>query len=161
MNMKRNVIIVNGTNPETKDILAKMKETGCTNLAFTGIGKAKAQKLVNSLPNMKIKFVVFRKLDTASEEYVKNNFNVVSTIGDFCKGKGKKVVQKKEAEMSNKEAQDLANKFIGILNNQSFNINLWGYSYFQEIAMANGATKTMRRGGYQYAYFGKLFVRYK
>ena len=114
--MKRNVILVNGTNPETSEVLAQMKETGCTTLAFTGIGKAKAQKLVDSLPNMKIKFVTFRRLDNASEEYLKNNYTVVSTIGDFCKGKGKKpaVTVKYEDDETVQNWFDNEKEYVGL-----------------------------------------------
>lgn len=152
------VIVVNGTNPERQDIIGQILDTDCHHLVFTGIGKAKAQKLVDSMPLLNLKFLVFRRLADANVEYINSKYDVVSTIGDFVKGKGKKAVQK--VEISPEESKDRANKFCETLRNVSSDITLWGYSYFKEVAEKCGATKTMRRCNKYYAYFGKLYVRF-
>lgn len=153
------VIVVNGTNPNAEDIIAQVKKTGCKNLFFTGIGLTKARKLVYSMPVMSLKFATFHKLANANEDFL-SRYDVVSTIGDFVKGKGKKAVEKKAVEMNPEESKVCAEKFCETLKNVSYDITLWGYSYFKEVAEKCGATKTMRRGNKYYAYFGKLYVRF-
>lgn len=160
---KMKVIMVNGTNPNADEVMAQVKETGCSNIIFTGIGLTKAKKLVINMlagTSLNVRYKCFRKLDNASEEWVNNNFNVVSTIGDFCKGKGKKKAVKAESNISEEEAKKMADKFMSVVRENSFNIGLWGFNHFKELAMSCGATKTMRRGTKYYAYFGKLYVRY-
>lgn len=159
----QNVIIVNGTNPDVEAIVAKIKETGCPNLAFTGIGKVKAKKLVDSMPRMQIRYLAFRKLANASEEYFKDNgYTVVTTIGDFCKAKGrtKKAVTETTPEMPKEVAREKAEKFVKVLKELQLDIAMNGYSFFKELASKNGSTKTMRRGSNYYAYFDKLYVRF-
>ena len=151
------VIVVNGTNPNAEDIIVQVKKTGCKILFFTGIGKAKARKLVDSMPYLSLKFATFRKLANANEGFL-SRYDVVSKIGDFVKGKGKKVT--KTVEISPEESKDRAEKFCETLRNVSYDITLWGYSYFKEVAEKCGATKTMRRCNKYYAYFGKLYVRF-
>lgn len=158
-----NVIMVNGTNPNADEVMAQIKKTGCKNVIFTGIGLTKAKKLVISMlagTGINIRYKCFRKLDNASEGWVNDNYNVVSTIGDFCKGKGRKTVKKEAVEMDKEEAVDKANKFMDVVRENSFNIGLWGFDHFRELAMNCGATKTMRRGTKYYAYFGKMYVRF-
>ena len=158
----QNVIIVNGTNPDAEVIVAKMKETGCTDLAFTGIGKVKAKKLVDAMPRMQIRYLAFRKLANASEEYFKdNNYTVVATIGDFVKG-GKKVSKKATPveTLSKEESKDRAERFCNFLRNVGSDISIYGYSFFKDTAEEYGATKTMKRSGHYYAYFGKMYVRF-
>jgi len=152
------VIVVNGTNPERQDIIGQVLDTDCRHLVFTGIGKAKAQKLVDSMPLLNLKFLVFRRLADANVEYINNKYDVVSTIGDFVKGKGKKAVQK--VEISSEESKDRAERFCNFLKNVGSDIGIYGYSFFKDTAEEYGATKTMRRGRYYYAYFGKLYVRF-
>lgn len=156
------VIMVNGTNPNADEVMALVKETGCGNIIFTGIGLTKAKKLVINMTigtSLNIRYKCFRKLSNASEEWVKDNFNVVSTIGDFCKGKGKKTV-KVESNVSEEEAKKMADKFVELVKLNRDTINMYGYSEFKDLAMKCGATKTMKRGTKKYAYFGKLYVRY-
>ena len=157
------VIMVNGTNPNADEVMAQVKETGCGNIIFTGIGLTKANKLVINMlagTSLNIRFKCFRKLNNASEEWVKDNFNVVSTIGDFCKGKGKKNTVKVESNVSEEEAKKMADKFVEQVKLNRDTINMYGYSEFKDLAMKCGATKTMKRGTKKYAYFGKLYVRY-
>lgn len=160
---KMKVIMVNGTNPNADEVMAQVKETGCGNIIFTGIGLTKANKLVINMlagTSLNIRFKCFRKLNNASEEWVKDNFNVVSTIGDFCKGKGKKNTVKVESNVSEEEAKKMADKFVEQVKLNRDTINMYGYSEFKDLAMKCGATKTMKRGTKKYAYFGKLYVRY-
>lgn len=160
---KMKVIMVNGTNPNADEVMAQVKETGCGNIIFTGIGLTKAKKLVINMTigtSLNIRYKCFRKLNNASEEWVKDNFNVVSTIGDFCKGKGKKNTVKVESNVSEEEAKDRADRFCKFLRNMGGDIGIYGYSFFKDTAEEYGATKTMRRGTKYYAYFGKLYVRY-
>ena len=160
---KMSVIMVNGKNPNADEVKAQVKETGCGNIIFTGIGITKAKKLVINMTigtSLNIRYKCFRKLDNASEEWVKDNFNVVSTIGDFCKGKGRKTTKKEVVEMGKKEATEKANKFMNVVRENSSNIGLWGFDHFKELAINCGATKTMRRGTKYYAYFGRMYVRY-
>ena len=160
---KMKVIMVNGTNPNADEVMAQVKDTGCSNIIFTGIGLTKAKKLVINMlagTSLNVRYKCFRKLDNASEEWVNNNFNVVSTIGDFCKGKGKKTVKKEVVEMDKEEAKEKAEKFMSVVRENSFNIGLWGFNHFKELAMNCGATKTMRRGTKYYAYFGNMYVRF-
>lgn len=157
------VIMVNGTNPNADEVKALVMETGCSNIFFTGIGLKKAKDFVDNIvwgTELFVRYKCFRKLDNASEEWVKDNFNVVSTIGDFCKGKGRKTVKKEVVEMDRKEAVDKANKFMDVVRENSFNIGLWGFDHFKELAMNCGATKTMRRRNKYYAYFGNMYVRF-
>ena len=159
---KMKVIMVNGTSPNADEVMAQVKETGCGNIIFTGIGLTKAKKLVINMTigtSLNIRYKCFRKLNNASEEWVKDNFNVVSTIGDFCKGKGKKTV-KVESNVSEEEAKKMADKFVELVKLNRDTINTYGYSEFKDLAMKCGATKTMKRGTKKYAYFGKLYVRY-
>lgn len=159
---KMKVIMVNGTNPNADEVMAQVKETGCGNIIFTGIGLTKAKKLVINMTmgtSLNIRYKCFRKLNNASEEWVKDNFNVVSTIGDFCKGKGKKTV-KVENNISEEEAKKMADKFVEMVKLNKESINVYGYTVFKDLAMKCGATKTMKRGTKKYAYFGKLYVRY-
>ena len=159
---KMNVIMVNGTNPNADEVMAQVKETGCGNIIFTGIGLTKAKKLVINMTigtSLNIRYKCFRKLNNASEEWVKDNFNVVSTIGDFCKGKGKKTV-KVENNISEEEAKKMADKFVEQVKLNRDTINMYGYSEFKDLALKCGATKTMKRGTKKYAYFGKLYVGY-
>lgn len=159
---KMKVIMVNGTNPNADEVMAQVKETGCGNIIFTGIGLTKAKKLVINMTigtDLNIRYKCFRKLNNASEEWVKDNFNVVSTIGDFCKGKGKKTV-KVENNISEEEAKKMADKFVEQVKLNKESINVYGYTVFKDLAMKCGATKTMKRGTKKYAYFGKLYVRY-
>ena len=159
---KMKVIMVNGTNPNADEVMAQVKETGCGNIIFTGIGLTKANKLVINMlagTSLNIRYKCFRKLNNASEEWVKDNFNVVSTIGDFCKGKGKKTV-KVENNISEEEAKKMADKFVELVKLNKESINMYGYSEFKDLAMKCGATKTMKRGTKKYAYFGKLYVRF-
>ncbi len=153
------VIVVNGTNPNAEDIIAQVKKTGCKNLFFTGIGLTKARKLVYSMPAMSLKFATFRKLANANEDFL-SRYDVVSTIGDFVKGKGKKAVEKKAVEMNPEESKANAEKLCTVLKNLSSDIAMYGYSLFKEVAKECGATKTLRRGIHYYAYFGKLYVRF-
>ena len=160
---KMKVIMVNGTNPNADEVMAQVKETGCGNIIFTGIGLTKAKKLVINMTigtSLNIRYKCFRKLNNASEEWVKDNFNVVSTIGDFCKGKGKKNTVKVESNISEEEAKKMADKFVEQVKLNRDTINVYGYSEFKDLAMKCGATKTMKRGTKKYAYFGKLYVRY-
>ena len=160
---KMKVIMVNGTNPNADEVKAQVMESGCNNVFFTGIGLKKAKNLVNDIvwgTEITVNYKVFRKLDNASEEWVNDNFNVVSTIGDFCKGKGRKTVKKEVVEMDKEEAVNKANKFMSVVRENSFNIGLWGFDHFKELAMGCGATKTMRRGTKYYAYFGNMYVRF-
>lgn len=155
--------MVNGTNPNADEVMAKIKETGCKNVIFTGIGLTKAKKFVINMTvgtGTNIRYKCFRKLDNASEDWVNDNFNVVSTIGDFCKGKGRKTVKKEVVEMDKEEAVIRANKFMIVVRENSFNIGLWGFDHFKKLAMNCGATKTMRRGNRYYAYFGNMYVRF-
>ena len=155
--------MVNGTNPNADEVMAQVKETGCGNIIFTGIGLTKAKKLVINMTigtSLNIRYKCFRKLNNASEEWVKDNFNVVSTIGDFCKGKGKKNTVKVESNISEEEAKKMADKFVEQVKLNKESINVYGYSEFKDLAMKCGATKTMKRGTKKYAYFGKLYVRY-
>ena len=155
--------MVNGTNPNADEVMAQVKETGCGNIIFTGIGLTKAKKLVINMTigtSLNIRYKCFRKLNNASEEWVKDNFNVVSTIGDFCKGKGKKNTVKVESNISEEEAKKMADKFVEQVKLNRDTINMYGYSEFKDLAMKCGATKTMKRGTKKYAYFGKLYVRY-
>lgn len=157
------VIMVNGTNPNADEVKALVMGTGCKNIFFTGIGLKKAKDLVDNIvwgTELTVAYKVFRRLDNASEEWVKDNYNVVSTIGDFCKGKGRKTTKKEVAEMDKEEAVNKANKFMDVVRENSFNIGLWGFDHFKELAMGCGATKTMRRGTKYYAYFGKMYVRF-
>lgn len=159
----KNVILVNGTNPNADEVMAQVKKTGCSNIIFTGIGLAKANKLVINMTlgtSLNVRYKCFRKLSNASEEWVNDNFNVVSTIGDFCKGRGRKTTKKEVVEMDKKEATEKANKFMNVVRENSFNIGLWGFDHFKELAMECGATKTMRRGTKYYAYFGRMYVRF-
>jgi hypothetical protein len=156
--MKMKVIVVNGTNPSAEDIIAQVKKTGCKNLFFTGIGLTKARKLVFSMPPLSLKFATFRKLANANEDFL-SRYDVVSTIGDFVKGKGK-AVQKKDVEISPEESKDRAERFCSFLKNMGSDIGIYGYSFFKDTAKEYGATKTMRRGIHYYAYFGKLYVRF-
>ena len=154
--------MVNGTNPNADEVMAQVKETGCGNIIFTGIGLTKAKKLVINMTigtSLNIRYKCFRKLNNASEEWVNDNFNVVSTIGDFCKGKGKKTV-KVESNISEEEAKAMADKFVEMVKLNRESINMYGYPEFKDLAMKCGATKTMKRGTKKYAYFGKLYVRY-
>ena len=154
--------MVNGTNPNADEVMAQVKETGCGNIIFTGIGLTKAKKLVINMTigtSLNIRYKCFRKLNNASEEWVNDNFNVVSTIGDFCKGNGKKTV-KVESNISEEEAKKMADKFVEMVKLNRDSINLYGYAEFKDLAMKCGATKTMKRGTKKYAYFGKLYVRY-
>ena len=156
------VTMVNRTNPNADEVMAQVKETGCGNIIFTGIGLTKAKKLVINMTigtDLNIRYKCFRKLNNASEEWVKDNFNVVSTIGDFCKGKGKKTV-KVENNISEEEAKKMADKFVEQVKLNKESINVYGYTVFKDLAMKCGATKTMKRGTKKYAYFGKLYVRY-
>lgn len=158
---KMKVIMVNGTNPNADEVMAQVKETGCGNIIFTGIGLTKANNLVDNIvrgTDLHIRFKCFRKLSNASEEWVKDNFNVVSTIGDFCKGKGKKKAVKED--ISEEEAKDRADRFCKFLRQMGSDIGIYGYSFFKDTAEEYGATKTMHRGTKYYAYFGKLYVRY-
>ena len=160
---KMKVIMVNGTSPNADEVMAQVKETGCGNIIFTGIGLTKAKKLVINMTigtSLNIRYKCFRKLNNASEEWVKDNFNVVSTIGDFCKGKGKKNTVKVESNISEEEAKKMADKFVEQVKLNRDTINMYGYSEFKDLAMKCGATKTMKRGTKKYAYFGKLYVRY-
>lgn len=160
---KMKVIMVNGTNPNADEVMAQVKETGCSNIIFTGIGLTKANKLVINMlagTSLNIRYKCFRKLNNASEEWVKDNFSVVSTIGDFCKGKGKKKAVKVESNISEEEAKKMADKFVELVKLNRDTINMYGYSEFKDLAMKCGATKTMKRGTKKYAYFGKLYVRY-
>ena len=155
--------MVNGTNPNAEEVKALVTETGCGNIIFTGIGLTKAKKLVINMvagTSLNVRYKCFRKLDNASEEWVNDNFNVISTIGDFCKGKGRKTTEKEVVEMDRKEAVDKANKFMDVVRENSSNIGLWGFDHFKELAMNCGATKTMRRGTKYYAYFGRTYVRF-
>lgn len=159
---KMNVIMVNGTNPNADEVKKQVKDTGCSNIIFTGIGLTKANKLVINMlagTNLNIRYKCFRKLNNASEEWVKDNFNVVSTIGDFCKGKGKKTA-KVESNVSEEEAKKMADKFVEQVKLNKESINVYGYTVFKDLALKCGATKTMKRGTKKYAYFGKLYVRY-
>lgn len=159
---KMKVIMVNGTNPNADEVKALVMESGCKNIMFTGIGLKKAKDLVENIvwgTELNIRYKVFRRLDSASEEWVKDNYNVVSTLGDFCKGKGRKTT-KAAVEMDKEEAVNKANKFMNVVRENSFNIGLWGFDHFKELAMGCGATKTMRRGTKYYAYFGKMYVRF-
>lgn len=159
---KMNVIMVNGTNPNADEVVAQVKKTGCGNIIFTGIGLTKAKKLVINMTlgtSLNIRYKCFRKLGNASEEWVNDNFNVVSTIGDFCKGKGKKTV-KVESNISEEEAKKMADKFVEMVKLNRESINVYGYTVFKDLAMECGATKTMKRGTKKYAYFGKIYVRY-
>ena len=161
--MKMNVIMVNGTNPNADEVKALVMESGCKNIFFTGIGLKKAKDLVDNIvwgTELCVRYKCFRKLDNASEEWVKDNYNVVSTIGDFCKGKGRKTVKKEEVKMDKEEAVIRANKFMIVVRENSFNIGLWGFDHFKGLAMNCGATKTMRRGNRYYAYFGNMYVRF-
>ena len=155
---KMKVIMVNGTNPNAEEVMAQVKKTGCKVIIFTGIGKSKAQKLIDSMPYTNLKFGAFRRLDCASEESIKEKYDVVSTIGDFCKGKGRKT--KEVVEMDKEEAVKKVNKFMDVVRESSSNIGLWGFDYFKELANNCGATKTMRRGTKYYAYFGNMYVRF-
>ena len=160
---KMKVIMVNGTSPNADEVMAQVKDTGCGNIIFTGIGLTKAKKLVINMTigtSLNIRYKCFRKLNNASEEWVKDNFNVVSTIGDFCKGKGKKNTVKVESNISEEEAKKMADKFVEQVKLNRDTINVYGYSEFKDLAMKCGATKTMKRGTKKYAYFGKLYVRY-
>ena len=160
---KMKVIMVNGTNPNADEVMAQIKETGCNNVIFTGIGLTKAKKLVISMlagTGINIRYKCFRKLDNASEGWVNDNFNVVSTIGDFTKGKGKKKAVKAESNISKEEAKDRAERFCNFLRNVGSDIHIYGYSFFKDNAEEYGATKTMRRGTKYYAYFGNMYVRY-
>lgn len=160
---KMNVIMVNGTNPNADEVVAQVKDTGCGNIIFTGIGLTKAKKLVINMTigtSLNIRYKCFRKLNSASEEWVKDNFNVVSTIGDFCKGKGKKTVKVEAVEIDKEEAKKMADKFVEQVKLNKESINVYGYTVFKDLAMKCGATKTMKRGTKKYAYFGKLYVRY-
>lgn len=160
---KMKVIMVNGTNPNADEVMAQVKDTGCGNIIFTGIGLTKAKKLVINMTigtSLNIRYKCFRKLNDASEEWVKDNFNVVSTIGDFCKGKGKKNTVKVESNISKEEAKKMADKFVEQVKLNKESINVYGYTVFKDLAMKCGATKTMKRGTKKYAYFGKLYVRY-
>lgn len=155
--------MVNGVNPNADEVMAQVKETGCGNIIFTGIGLTKAKKLVINMTigtSLNIRYKCFRKLNNASEEWVKDNFNVVSTIGDFCKGKGKKNTVKVESNISEEEAKKMADRFVELVKLNRDTINMYGYSEFKDLAMKCGATKTMKRGTKKYAYFGKLYVRY-
>ena len=155
--------MVNGTSPNADEVMAQVKDTGCGNIIFTGIGLTKAKKLVINMTigtSLNIRYKCFRKLNNASEEWVKDNFNVVSTIGDFCKGKGKKNTVKVESNISEEEAKKMADKFVEQVKLNRDTINMYGYSEFKDLAMKCGATKTMKRGTKKYAYFGKLYVRY-
>ena len=155
--------MVNGTNPNADEVMAQVKETGCGNIIFTGIGLTKAKKLVINMTigtSLNIRYKCFRKLNNASEEWVNDNFNVVSTIGDFCKGKGKKDTVKVENNISEEEAKKMADKFVEQVKLNRDAINMYGYSEFKDLALKCGATKTMKRGTKKYAYFGKLYVRY-
>lgn len=157
------VIMVNGTSPNADEVMAQVKDTGCSNIIFTGIGLTKAKKLVINMTigtSLNIRYKCFRKLNNASEEWVKDNFNVVSTIGDFCKGKGKKNTVKVESNISEEDAKKMADKFVEQVKLNRDTINMYGYSEFKDLAMKCGATKTMKRGTKYYAYFGKLYVRY-
>ena len=164
--MKQNkikVIMVNGTNPNADDVMAQVKKTGCKNVIFTGIGLTKAKKLVINMlagTGTNIRYKCFRKLDNASEDWVNDNYNVVSTIGDFCKGKGRKTVKKEEVKMDKEEAKDRAERFCNFLRNVGSDIHIYGYSFFKDNAEEYGATKTMRRGTKYYAYFGNMYVRF-
>ena len=153
------VIVVNGTNPNAEDIIAQVNKTGCKTLMFTGIGKAKARKLVDSMPPMDLEYGTFRRLADANEGYFYRIYNVVSTIGDFVKGKGK-TTQNKAVEMNLEESKANAEKFCTVLKNLSSDLAMYGYSLFKEVAKDCGATKTLRRGIHYYAYFGKLYVRF-
>lgn len=160
---KMKVIMVNGTNPNADEVKALVMESGCKNIVFTGIGLKKAKDLVDNIvwgTEITVAYKVFRRLDSASEEWVKDNYNVVSTIGDFCKGKGRKTAKKATVEMDKEEAVNKANKFMDVVRENSSNIGLWGFDHFKELAMGCGATKTMRRGTKYYAYFGNMYVRF-
>ena len=155
--------MVNGTNPNADEVMAQVKDTGCGNIIFTGIGLTKAKKLVINMTigtSLNIRYKCFRKLNNASEDWVKDNFNVVSTIGDFCKGKGKKTVKVEAVEIVEEEAKKMADKFVEMVKLNRESINVYGYTVFKDLAMKCGATKTMKRGTKKYAYFGKLYVRY-
>jgi hypothetical protein len=115
------------------------------------------------MPAMSLKFATFRnatfrKLANANEDFL-SRFDVVSTIGDFVKGK-EKTAQKKAVEMNPEESKANAEKLCTVLKNLSSYIAMYGYPLFKEVAKDCGATKTMRRGRYYYAYFGKLYVRF-
>ena len=153
------VVVVNGANPERQDIIGQVLNTDCRHLIFTGIGKAKAQKIVDSMPLLNLKFLVFRRLSDANMEYINSKYDVVGTIGDFVKGNGK-TAQKKVVEISPEESKDRAERFCGFLKNMGSDIGIYGYSFFKDTAKEYGATKTLRRGRYYYAYFGKLYVRF-
>lgn len=155
---KMKVIMVNGTNPNAEEVMTQVKETGCKVIMFTGIGKSKAQKLIDSMPYTSLKFGVFRRLDCASEESIKEKYDVVSTIGDFCKGRGRKTTETKE--INEKDAKAMVEKFMDVVRENSSNIGLWGFDHFKELANNCGATKTMRRGTKYYAYFGNMYVRF-
>ena len=152
------VIVVNGTNPNAEDIIEQVNKTGCKNLFFTGIGLTTARKLVYSMPAMSLKFATFRKRANANEDFL-SRYDVVSTIGDFVKGKGK-TAQKKAVEMNPEESKANAEKLCTVLKNLSSDLAMYGYSLFKEVAKDCGATKTMRRGIHYYAYFSKLYVRF-
>ena len=158
---KMNVIMVNGTNPNADEVMAQVKKTGCGDIIFTGIGLTKAKQLVIRMTigtGLNVRYKCFKRLAAASEEWVKENFNVVSTIGDFCKGKGKKKTVK--VDISEEEAKKMADKFVEMVKLNRESINMYGYSEFKDLALKCGATKTMKRGTKKYAYFGKLYVRY-
>ena len=157
--------MVNGTNPNADEVMVQIRETGCKNIIFTGIGLKKAKNLVDDMvrgTDLFVRYKVFRKLDNASEEWVNDNFNVVSTIGDFCKGKGRKTTKKEEVvvEMDKDEAVTRANMFMNVVRENSSNIGLWGFDHFKELAKNCGATKTVHRGTKYYAYFGNMYVRF-
>lgn len=158
-----NVIMVNGTNPNADEVMAQIKETGCNNVVFTGIGLTKAKKLVINMiagTGLNVRYQCFRRLDCANEESIKASYNVVSTIGDFCKGKGRKKAVTAESNISEEEAKKMADKFVEMVKLNHDSINVYGYTVFKDLAMKCGATKTMKRGTKKYAYFGKLYVRY-
>lgn len=157
---KMKVIMVNGTNPNADEVMAQVKETGCKVIIFTGIGKSKAQKLIDSMPYTNLKFGAFRRLDCASEESIKEKYDVVSTIGDFCKGKGRKTTKEAVVEMDKEEAVNKANKLADVMLEVSKDIGFCSFDYFKELAKTYGATKTMRRGTKYYAYFGNMYVRF-
>lgn len=162
--MKMKVIMVNGTNPNAEEVKKQVKETGCNSIIFTGIGLTKANNLVDNIvkgTDLNIRFKCFRKLSNASEEWVKDNFNVVSTIGDFCKGKGRKTTKTTETkEINEKDAKAMVEKFMDVVRLNRETVNMYGYPEFKELAEKCGATKTMHRGTKYYAYFGKMYVRY-
>ncbi len=154
------VIVVNGTNPKRQDIIGQVLNTDCRHLIFTGIGKAKAQKLVDSMPLLNLKFLVFRRLADANVEYINSKYDVVGTIGDFVKGNGKAAQKKAVETLSKEESKDCAERFCNFLKNMGSDIGIYGYSFFKDTAKEYGATKTMRRSIHYYAYFGKLYVRF-